>query len=506
MRKITNEASRAEYLAEHKDEVMRETFCRAFCDTCHAYPDQAAVCSEGQTVTYGELLRWSEAVAHKLASQGIREEEVVAIRTGRTIETVAGMIGIWKAGGAYVYLDRAYPKAREESILHECECRIILDPAWWEDIDKENDLPEIDYSKAEGLALIVYTSGSTSKPKGVMLEHKNVVAAMYNFQVFELKKGEHFGVFPGFSFVASVSDLYSTLAAGSVIDIIPSGIRRNIDALVEYYIRHNIKITFLPPHMARKLLNMDLSEIPLRLLLVGSETVRNLGNAPFKVLNVYGASETCSMISHYEITDAISGEVCPVGKLKAGLKGYLVSDDGKLVRRGEEGELWLAGAQVSRGYYKLPEITKTHYIKNPFSDETGYERVFKTNDILRELEDGNYQFVCRKDNVFKIRGFRVENTAIEQAIMECAPVKEVVAKVFMDKGGCNILCGYFTADKKLDVKAIKERMKEKIPYYMVPTCLIQLDAFPLNINSKIDRKAIMPPKELNNHKLLEKLY
>lgn len=136
MRKITNEASRAEYLAEHKDEVMRETFCRAFCDTCHAYPDQAAVCSEGQTVTYGELLRWSEAVAHKLASQGIREEEVVAIRTGRTIETVAGMIGIWKAGGAYVYLDRAYPKAREESILHECECRIILDPAWWEDIDK----------------------------------------------------------------------------------------------------------------------------------------------------------------------------------------------------------------------------------------------------------------------------------------------------------------------------------------------------------------------------------
>ena len=110
------------------------------------------------------------------------------------------------------------------------------------------------------------------------------------------------------------------------------------------------------------------------------------------------------------------------------------------------------------------------------------------------------------DNMFKIRGFRVEAGAVETAIMECGEVKEAVVKAFTDQGGCNILCGYFTADKKLDVKAIKERMKEKIPYYMVPTCLIQLDAFPLNINSKIDRKAIMPPKELNNHKLLEKLY
>lgn len=196
----------------------------------------------------------------------------------------------------------------------------------------------------------------------------------------------------------------------------------------------------------------------------------------------------------------------PVGRLNHGLKGYITDEEGNPVRPGEPGELWLAGRQVSRGYYGLPEMTRAHYIGNPFSQEAGYERVFRTNDILRELPDGNLQYVCRKDNMFKIRGFRVESGAVETAILESGDVKEAVVKAFMDDGGCNILCGYFTADHRVDVKDLKKKLADRIPYYMIPTCLIQLEAFPRNMNSKVDRKAILPPAELNDHKLLEELY
>ena len=132
--------------------------------------------------------------------------------------------------------------------------------------------------------------------------------------------------------------------------------------------------------------------------------------------------------------------------------------------------------------------------------------VFKTNDLVRELPDGNLEYVCRQDNMFKIRGFRVECSAVESGLIECGNLKEAVAMAFMDHGGCNILCGYIVADNKVDVKAMKAKMKEKFPYHMVPTCIIQVNQFQRNANLKLDRKAIRPPKELDDHKLLEQLY
>lgn len=506
MKRKMDDIERTEYLIEHRSDILQKTFPQVFQNTVRAYPDLIAAYANGITVTYRELLRWSEAVAHKLIVQDAQREEIVIIQTGRSIETIAGILGIWKAGCAYVYLDKAYPEERKQEILNECSCRFILDEDWWADIDKENDLPELDLSRNDGLALMIYTSGSTSNPKGVMLEHRNVVATMYDFELFRIQKGEHYGIFPGLGFVAAVSDIFCALAVGASAYIIPGSIRKNIEALTQFYREHQIKVTFLPPHMARKLLKLDLTDLPLRLLLVGSEPVRNLSQAPFTIFNVYGASEMCSMIAHYEVENTEDNGFYPVGKVNPWLKYYLMTDDGEPVAPGEAGELWLAGPQVSRGYYKLPELTERQYIKNPFSDEPGYERIFKTNDILKDVGGGNLQYVCRKDNVYKIRGFRVESTAVEHAVMECAPVKEVVAKAFTDQGGCNILCAYFTAAEKLDPKKIKERLKAKIPYYMMPTCLIQLDEFPRNLNAKIDRKAIEAPKELNDHKLLEKLY
>lgn len=219
---------------------------------------------------------------------------------------------------------------------------------------------------------------------------------------------------------------------------------------------------------------------------------------------MYAASECCSLISVYEITG--DEAVYPIGTLNPTLRGYIVDEDGQKVEPGQEGELWLAGPQVSRGYLQRPEATMRQYRKNPFSSEPEFQRLFKTNDIVCQDADGNLHYVGRKDNMYKIRGFRVESGAVESTVLKCAAIKEVVVKAFPDAGGVNILCGYFTSDVDVDVKDLKEKLKEILPYYMVPVCFIRLDEFPRNFNNKIDRKAIKPPKEINDHKLLEKLY
>ena len=232
--------------------------------------------------------------------------------------------------------------------------------------------------------------------------------------------------------------------------------------------------------------------------------MRNLEPKSYRIINVYAASETCSLAAAYDINSCEKSY--PIGTLNPNLKGYIVDEDGKPVKPGAEGELWLAGPQITRGYFKRPERTREQYMDNPFDHEQGYERLFKTRDIVCQMEDGNLRYITRKDNMYKIRGFRVESGAVESAVLKCSEIKEVVVTAFTDAGGCNILCGYFVSDREIDVKLLKERLKSVIPYYMVPTCFIRLEQLPRNINNKVDRGALKPPAELNDHKLLQKLY
>ncbi len=497
----------ANKLLENRDTYINKVYIDIFKETASLYPDHAAVYQEGLTISYKELDILSSRCASKLLSRGAKKGDIVAIESGRTIKTIAAMLGIWKIAAAYVYIDAAYPKRRVDSILSDTSCEHIIDDSWWDDIDSFNaDIPKADATQ-DDLALLIYTSGSTARPKGVMLSQKNVVAAMYNFDVFDIREHDHFGVFPSFGFVASVSDIFSSLAVGAVIYLIHSAIRRDIKALRDYYFENEIKATFLPPHMVRKLLAEDLRGIPIKTLLVGSEAVSNIAAAPFRMLNIYGSSEMTSMAAHYEIKEINSPHISPIGVLSKGIKGYIMDDEGRPVKKGEGGELWLAGRQVSLGYYNMPEETAKHFIKNPFDTRDEYKVVFKTNDIVRLDENNNLEYICRKDNVYKIRGFRVENTAVEDAIHRCCDrLDEVAVTAFVDKGGCNILCAYVSARDTVDPKKLKSALRSIIPYYMIPSCILQLDVMPHNFNGKVDRKALVPPPELNDHKKLEELY
>ena len=487
-----------------EEEFNTQTFVEIFQKLSTHYKDKAAITGSGKTYTYEDVNLYSNYLAKHLIDSGVCSGDVVMIKLSRRPETLIAILGIWKAGGAYLFLDDSYPEARNNKLINETGCQIIIDSDYISRVPLKKDPELIDRSERDGLAVLVYTSGSTSKPKGVKLLHRNVMASISNSWRLGFNEKDVMCVFPSFSFVASIYDTFGQLVRGGSLNLIPEEKRRNIDLIEEHFITNKITIAYLPPHMAKKLIARDNPKLCLRALLVGGEVVRNLEPHRFPFLNVYAASETCSLAFTYRMDKP--GEFCPIGKPNPNLLAYLVDENGKPVEKGEEGELWLAGPQISPGYYKREEQTKEQFMKNPFCDEPGYDWLFRTRDICRELPDGNLIFVARADTMYKIRGFRVEGSAVENVILAQEGIQEVVVKAFTDSGGTDILCGYFTANEKKDVKELKKALKEVLPYYMVPTALFQLDEMPLNMNRKIDRKAIKPPKELDDHKLLEKLY
>lgn len=496
-------SNRSTYLKANPQRFRQSTFCELFKETVSLYPDKIAVKEGKRQLTYRELEVKTNCLAHTLAEAGIASGEIVGIAAGQSICSVVAMIGIWKAGGAYTYIDYNYPEATKARIVSECQCRLVLDKSFYQNMDCTRDDP-IDRSQRDGLAVLIYTSSTTASPKGVMIEHRNVMASIGNFDRFDLTDDDIYAIFPSFSFVASVFDLYAALCLGCKAVIIPREVRRQIGALLTFYKAEAVTITFLPPHMAVKFQQIDDGQTKLRLLIVGSEMARNLKKADYRILNVYGSSELTAMIAAYEITDTRS--TYPIGRLNDDIRGYVVDESGTPVPAGEEGELWLASEQVARGYLNNAEKTAAHFIRNPFSDEPAFNWLYKSGDIVRADGDGIYHYVCRKDNMVKIRGFRVEIDEVERQMRQFEGIGEVCVKSFMDDGGTNILCGYFEADTTLDVKAVKAFLNKKMPYYMVPTALFQMEQLPRTVSGKIARRAIEPPAELNDHRLLKERY
>lgn len=293
---------RSEELKNNKDEFIRNTFCRIFHRTALRYPDKTAVSDEDSSLTYRELDEYSNFLAKHLVSRGVKREEIVAIQSGRHVKTVIGILAVWKAGAAYVFLDECYPESRNHKIQEECGYRIILTDQYFSDLHMEQDKEYTDLSRREDLAILIYTSGSTSMPKGVMIEHRNITGSVSNFHRLGFNESDVVCLFASFSFVASVYDTCSSLASGATMEIIPEYRRKSIDLIVSFCREKHITVTFLPPHMAMKFMKYDESRLNLRALLVGSEPVRNLEPKSYRIINVYAASETCSLAAAYDIS------------------------------------------------------------------------------------------------------------------------------------------------------------------------------------------------------------
>lgn len=465
-------------------------FCELFKNAVADNRDKIAIICKDNGITYDELDKITALISQCIAGKGLGAEDIIAVKMGRTINSVAAMIGILKAGAAFLFLDSNYPEERLDYMLEDSSCKLIIDDDFMGNLNNMHHC-EPEPVKPENLAVVIYTSGSTGIPKGVMIEQKNIACLIRTCNEVRITKNDNFGVFPGFSFVATLNDIFTPLSLGGTIDIVPDEIRKNIALLAEYYNKHNITITYLPPHMARKFMKFDDRNKSLKTLIVGSESAHHLQKRHYKTLYVYAATELCCYVSCYTINGDMPSY--PIGKIKHPLKFYILDENNKEVESGETGELCISGPQISRGYLNNPEKTALQYIKNPFTEDEEYKILFKTGDMVKMLDDGNLVYVSRKDWMFKIRGFRVESSEVELAMLKHPEITDAAVTAFEDDGGINILCGYFIANVEINSNDIKEFLKIHIPPYMIPSIIMQLDEFPRNHNNKINKSKLPIP-------------
>lgn len=494
----------SDVLTRHPDLFQNNSIVGLFRLAARHGPDRTAVVDEQSSLTYDELERRSNQAARALQAAGARPGEIIAVEAGRSVWAVIACLGIWKIGCAYLFIDGDCPSHRNRECLEECRVRITTDCDFIREAVKSQpeDMVE-EVGDRDRLAVIVYTSGSCGRPKGVELSQANVAASISNFPEIGFNSGDRYCCFANLMFVAAVYDISMALSIGAALYLIPRGIRQNIREIAGYYREKGITVTFLPPHMAMKYIAIDQGS-PLRILLSGSEPVRNLDKRSYDLINVYASSEACALISYYRVEERRKSY--PIGRVVSSLRYYVVDDEGRPVRGNETGELWISGPQVTRGYRNMPELNRERFCPNPFCGESPWDRVFKTGDMVRLGEGGALIYCGRRDNMVKIRGFRVELAGVEQCMIRYPGIREVCCVAHRDSGGTNLLFGYYCSDQEIDHEKLRLYLKDYLPYYMIPSALIRCEEFPRTLSGKVDRRAFAPPAELDDHKLIEQLY
>ncbi|NBI31206.1 non-ribosomal peptide synthetase, partial [Chengkuizengella marina] len=485
------------------------TIHQLFVQQVEKTPDHIAVVFEDKQFTYHELNERANQLAWILKENGVSTERLVGIMVNRSLEMIISILAVLKAGGAYVPIDPTYPEERIHYMLDDSGTELLLMTEEYKDkVNFEGTILNLDdkalYAKdssnppcmtnTDHLAYVIYTSGSTGKPKGVCVEHQSLVnLSKWHKVEFQVTSADRSAKYASYAFDASVWELFPYLISGATVYIIPEEVRMNMMELKQYYQKHNITMTWLPPQMYEQLIELDPPD-QLRVLFTGSDKVKSYKKNGYRVFNTYGPTESTVICTYYEMNEATKN--ISIGKPLANTQIYILDVLGQLQPVGVPGELCVAGAGLARGYLNQPELTKEKFVDNPFVPG---ERMYKTGDLARWLPDGNIEYLGRIDLQVKVRGYRIEPGEIEVRMLKLNSVKEVVVTVRKDENGHNYLCAYIVSDQELRVGYVREFLSKELPNYMIPSIFIQLEALPLTPNGKIDRKNLPAPEgNLNN--------
>lgn len=484
--------------------------------------DTPAVIFRSQQLSFRELESRSNQLAHHLSRLGIKPRTMVPIMVSRGINMIVGLLGIMKAGCAYVPIDGSFPAERVDFILKDINAgMIILDDTVADlfrgnnrvsvtvnmDADADKIAQEnverllVDISPSD-LAYVIYTSGSTGTPKGVMVEHRNLASLTHNLtQRWGMRKGMRIGAMGPYTFDLSVLELVCVLAIGITIVLIdetdPAVIWRQLE-------EHQVNVVQLTPSRLNLLTYAETDLSPLRrleILMVGGEhlqerTFRRLKEElkEVRIYNVYGPTEATVWSSSLAIHES---EILGIGTPLLYERLYITDDQGNLLPVGLTGEICIGGSGVARGYLNKAELTAEKFVPDRFGRKPG-ARLYRTGDIGKQMADGTFVFLGRKDDQVKIRGYRIEIGEVENALLRVTGIEHAAVKCVTDKGGNNLLVGYYVSQQELSNQDIIAQLKDVLPSYMVPSVLTKLSAIPLNNNGKIDRKALPDLKDHHN--------
>lgn len=490
-------------------------------------PDNIAVVFENQQLTYAQLNTRANQLAHHLQSLDVGAETVVALCVERSLDMLVGLVGIFKAGGAYLPLDPILPSDRISFMVQDAGASVILTQQHlaqqfsaqavplicldsdWEAIVKQPEENPPCAATPENLLYIIYTSGSTGKPKGVAVEHRQLLNYLHGILArLDLPTGASFATVSTFAADLGNTVIFPALCTGGCLHVISQERATSPEALVEYCESHAIDCLKIVPSHLNALLTASRPEriLPRKYLILGGEALswqlveKIRQYAPScQIFNHYGPTETTVGVLTYPVDEQMrdKSETVPIGRAIANTQIYILDHYLQPVPIGVAGELYIGGDSVARGYLNQPQLTAEKFItiEHLGGQEAQPTRIYKTGDLARYLPDGNIEFLGRIDHQVKIRGFRIELGEIESVLSQHPAIRETIVLAREDEPGNKRLVAYVVPNQQpeFSVSDLRNCLKEKLPEYMVPSAFVQLKALPLTPNGKVDRQALPAP-------------
>jgi amino acid adenylation domain-containing protein/non-ribosomal peptide synthase protein (TIGR01720 family) len=495
------------------------------------HPHQIAVVCEQQQLTYQQLNLQAEQIANHLISLGLKPDAVVGLCVQRSLDITIGILGILKAGAAYLPLEPSLPSEALAFRLQDAQVSVLLTQKHL--VDKINHLPIITDNQIQilcidepnikiedtrikrspvttnNLAYIIYTSGSTGQPKGVAVEHRQVINYLNGIlEKLNLSVGNSFATVSTFAADLGNTAIFSALCSGGALHIITEDRATDPVALADYFDHHQIDcLKIVPSHLSALLTYAHPEQIlPHQRLILGGEALT------WELIEqVSKLAPTCQIYNHYGPTETAIGVLLnpincksepkyttvPLGRPLDNSQIYLLDKYQKPVPLGVPGEIYIGGDSVTRGYLNRPELTQKKFIL--LTKGIRGARLYRTGDLARYHADGNLEFLGRVDDQIKLNGFRIELGEIEAVLQQHSQVRDVVVLAREDKVGQKKLVAYlvFEVNSAEDnLKDVHASVAEKLPEYMIPAHFVQLKALPLTSNGKVDRKALPAPDEV----------
>ncbi|WP_200215663.1 non-ribosomal peptide synthetase [Micromonospora coerulea] len=478
-------------------------------------PEATALICGAERLTYRDLNSRADRLAHRLRERGVGPDVVVGLCVERSADLVTGLLGVLKAGGAYLPMDPDYPTDRLTYMVEDSGTRVVLTDSahagrfaaphvtLLDDLLDGPAGPERRPASGAGpgnLAYVIYTSGSTGRPKGVMIEHRTIVNHLRGtIAQIGFTAGDRLLAVTTVSFDIAGLEIFAPLSVGATCVLTAPGESADAAALMRLLDRHDITLMQATPATWRLLLDSGWAGRPGLRLLCGGEAfppdlAAELTARTAEVWNMYGPTETTvwSLTTCVEPPGPATTTV-PIGSPMANTRGYIVDRLGRRVPPGVTGELLIGGHGVARGYLGRPGLTAERFVPDVHGGRPG-ERLYRTGDLVRQRPDGRLEFLGRVDHQVKLRGFRIELGEIEAALSRQEHVRACAVVLREDKPGDRRLVGYLVGDNvDLSVSAIRDDLKRQLPDYMIPSALVVLDALPLTANGKVDRTSLPAP-------------